>query len=284
MSWDGDSRFPVPSDVPDDRAVVVHAAGAVVLTTPASWDVREVPVGREVRLEIGPPAATPDKRPSGQLWLTYHFRSTPPGDEAAVASFAASRTENLARRLRCSAGPPTWVTVGGSRALLHQLAFSPRDDAADQRAGVLLVASAPAGYCEICSIWPSADGRLRAELDGVITSLRLRSPREIPGPGLAETQDAAAILGSWKSYRGRLRLYGDGRVAIASDAPFRSADGAGDEQQGREVWGDFLARQDLLLITWADGSRLNFRWSQRDDRLLLTDHEGHMTQLRRILE
>ena len=46
----------------------------------------------------------------------------------------------------------------------------------------------------------------------------------------------------------------------------------------------FEAKEDLLLVEWKDGSKLNFRWKVKDGDLLLTDHEGRISKLRRIVE
>lgn len=46
--------------------------------------------------------------------------------------------------------------------------------------------------------------------------------------------------------------------------------------------GRYRAENDLLLVTWADGSRTNYRWRRQGPNLFLTDHTGRTSQLRRI--
>ena len=48
--------------------------------------------------------------------------------------------------------------------------------------------------------------------------------------------------------------------------------------------GRFRAKNDLLHVVWDDGSKLNFRWKLSGSALLLTDHEGQISQLQRLYE
>jgi hypothetical protein len=48
--------------------------------------------------------------------------------------------------------------------------------------------------------------------------------------------------------------------------------------------GQFVAVGDLLFIAWRDGTRLNLRWYRNEDDLVLADHEGRVSRLKRLLE
>ena len=100
----------------------------------------------------------------------------------------------------------------------------------------------------------------------------------------AAVQSAQPIMGAWKALQSRLRLRRDGTVTIITDRPFTFASDGDDRVQGNEIKGNYVAHNDLIMITWDDRSKLNFRWRMHGDKLLLTDHEGKTTQLRRILE
>ena len=128
-------------------------------------------------------------------------------------------------------------------------------------------------------------GRRLVELERVVDDLRLVEPAAKPQHVRSPVSDAASILGSWKGHASRLRLRGDGTVAIVTDEPFRFTTKHGDQRRdGHGVTGRYAARDDLMFIEWEDNSKLNYRWRLRGDKLLLTDHEGHMTQLVRLSE
>ncbi len=44
--------------------------------------------------------------------------------------------------------------------------------------------------------------------------------------------------------------------------------------------GTAVAQDDLLLVTWSDGSRTNYRWRLYQGDLLLTDHLGRTSRLK----
>jgi len=89
-----------------------------------------------------------------------------------------------------------------------------------------------------------------------------------------------AIFGTWKSFASCLRLFGDGHAQIEVDVP-RHAMAGGSQQQQWTITGQYESRDDLLLVTWNDGSRSNFRWQLQGERLLLTDESGQTSQLSR---
>ena len=114
----------------------------------------------------------------------------------------------------------------------------------------------------------------------------IRTPRPIAE--LQEVASAEPILGSWKSYRARLRLDGSGQIHLNFDRHrVQTIDRLGSQQTPKRIArlaGTYQARDDLLLITWDDGSKLNYRWRIHRGELLLTDHTGQMSRLKRLLD
>ncbi len=277
-------EFDVPSndDSGEDRTVVVHAGGTVVVAVPPAWEVREIPWAREIRLAIAESMPDAGNALRDGMWLAYHHQSNPPSEPHELEAFAMARFESIARGDTEALNPPTLVTVNGHAGV--RMDFRRRTANADHR-GFFLLAAATWGHCELYCMAPSQDWpRREREFSGIVSSLRLNRPQDPEPPTAEQVYDAELILGSWKSYRGRLRLFGDGRVSIVTDRPFEYTSDDNKTHEGREITGRFQARRDLLLVVWDDGSKLNFRWRQQGNRLLLTDHDGRMTQLRRILE
>ena len=144
------------------------------------------------------------------------------------------------------------------------------------------------GLLELHAIAPAAEYQQRvADFNRFVSSLRFRKPPDFPDKRVANSiRDAAKILGTWKAFRSRITLTADGSVVIKPDDFQTAVAEAADRADPQSAWlrGSFRASGDLLFITWEDKSRLNFRWRLRDEELLLTDHEGQISQLRRILE
>ena len=52
----------------------------------------------------------------------------------------------------------------------------------------------------------------------------------------------------------------------------------------RRLAGRFKVADDLLMVDYIDDSRSNYRWRIEGTELMLTDHEGRVSQLARIYE
>lgn len=271
-----------PPSYTDDRAVVVHAARAIILAVPTNWQVREMPWAREVRLAMAPGLPDTASELRDGMWLAYHHQSRVPTEADELRVFAMDRFQSIAPTDAEMVTTPTIVTVDERIAV--RLGFDLRTSKGNHHGFFLLVA-APWGHCELQAMSPDQHwSRRESEFARIVDSLQLRPPKVLELPMTDQVRDAKPILGSWKSFRGRLRLWGDGRVSIVTDRPFEYTSDDGETHQGHEVTGRFEARGDLLMIVWDDNSKLNFRWRRQINRLLLTDHEGRTTQLRSILE
>ena len=85
-----------------------------------------------------------------------------------------------------------------------------------------------------------------------------------------------------------MKLDGLGHILIKFDRPqVTPIDRIGSDQVPRRVvrlTGRYRARDDLILISWDDGSKLNYRWRLHNGDLLLTDNTGQVSQLRRLAD
>jgi hypothetical protein len=84
-----------------------------------------------------------------------------------------------------------------------------------------------------------------------------------------------------------MQLHGDGRVQIWPDRPGAELTAFGvasSRPASAALDGQFVAVGDLLFIAWRDGTRLNLRWYRNEDDLVLADHEGRVSRLKRLLE
>lgn len=266
---------------------LVFAAGAVELKLPEGWFVYEAPTGREVRVVLSPePLDRPGEMPSDGMWFAFHPRPPRGGAAVDLEQVLAERLR-LATDNRAQAAPPETLTLDRRRALRRRFDMAPGPAAAPLQRGFHLLIDTEWGLCEVHGVAPSAQYERRSsQFQRVIDSVRLARPRPKQQVVADHLHDAAPIIGAWKALASRLRLHGDGRIEIVLDNPQR-ADNRSDTRRPprpRRLVGRFTAEQDLLRVTWSDGSLLNFRWRLQGNDLLLTDHEGRVSQLSRLLE
>ena len=202
--------------VDPDRAVAVHAAGAVVFEFPANWEVREVPYRRDMRLAVAPQLPPSPAVPVDGLWLAYRYKKGLPREMDPLVDLAMRRIRSIHRGDVVPLSEPSIVAINDQRGVQVEFHTSSGD-----RRGFYLLVTAPSGHLELCATAPVADW-LEQEAGFVMVreSLRLSLPKVIRPTPAQSVADAARILGSWKSYRGRLRLSGDGEVAIVTGRPF----------------------------------------------------------------
>ena len=269
----------------EERDVVQFAAGAIEFEVPHRWVVTEVNAGREVRLFITP-GELPADWPGGFVgaWITYHVRNateTPPPELDRWLQRRVVRSCGGRGRVR----PEEAITVHGLPAVRQ--AFLLGQGAAAQH-GFHLAVRPEWGVVDLHIRLPrSRLEAAHAELEHMVAGLKLQAPEIAPTSFQPVARDAAEAVGAWKALRGRLLLAGDGRVEVRYDGPrMRRLDFESGEliTPRQRLTGRFGADGDLLQITWDDGSRLNYRWRLDRGELLLTDHQGRVSQLRRLLE
>ncbi len=150
------------------------------------------------------------------------------------------------------------------------------------------VARLQSGWFELYSLAPAAvHDRRQRELESIWATMQLRDP-ELATPEVAESiRDAASIVGIWRAQNSLLEFLPSGRIAIRFDRerhfPLDQQARLDYEHPVRELTGSFAAEADLMLVTWDDGTRRNYRWHLVHGRLLLTDHHGRTSQLQRII-
>ena len=277
------------------RDVVTIAGGAVAFRLPAGWFATEVPHRREVRVLLT--SDKPRRRKSrlvDGIWLTYHV--VPRQQTAEVITelnaMAVKRLGTISKTApsvlhNFTANIDNWPSVitelGDANAKL--------DDAQRHLTsnGQHVLIRTNWGFVEFYAIAPSElISQRQASWKFVLDSLRLSPLPPLPVAKTPDVVSASPILGSWKSYRARLHLNGQGEIAINFDRPrIASIEINGSNESSRKIVrlsGRFRARDDLILITWDDGSKLNYRWRLHNGELLLTDHTGQVSQLRRLVD
>jgi hypothetical protein len=139
------------------------------------------------------------------------------------------------------------------------------------------------GICELHTV--CAESMLvarQAEWQALVDATTLEQQPIAAPIAVEQARDAELILGSWKSFRSRFRLYADGKIEISLDP--KNPETVDRSQPAQVLRGRYEAHENVLFVTWDDGSRTNYRWRLDQDSLLLTDHDGQISELRRLLE
>lgn len=276
----------LPAELND---VVIHAAGGVVLSVPAGWHVAEVPWIREERLVITPVVLSRrDRMPDDGCWLSYHCRPREGGDpRAELAEIVTPRLQLATDSQAEIEGPVVWEQIGGWPACRQAFAIAGDAQSRPPREaerGEHLAVRTPWGIVEIHAVYPAALAAEReATLRGMLAGMQLAAPQRPAGEIAPSVAAAAEALGPWKAYASRVELRGDGRIFMSFDARRRVTL---ERQNGTpaHIAGHFRAEGDVIYVTWDDGSQQNFRWRRAEQDLLLTDHDGQVSTLRRLFQ
>ncbi len=299
-------RLPHANSVASDSEwgldVVSHAAGGVELLLPSGWQSYETPIARSVRLVVARQPAEKNHQTAGDgLWLVYHVAPAAEMFEkntGATPAIQQELAEQMERLMALATNHFATTTrsghlfIDGWPALRHDFELADPADIENARPfwnGFHCLVRTPWGLVEIHAVAPASIYVQREkQFQAILDSLLLGQPHLPPHRADPPYRDASPVLGSWKSYRSRLRLYNDGGVELAYDAPRDLTL----DQRGKisppaalpRLRGRYTARGDLLRITWRDGSLLNYRWKLNDGQLLLTDHTGRNSLLNPIYE
>lgn len=278
----------------EERATVLHAGKAVRLTMPAEWRVKEVAVGRKVRLLISPEkieAAAVDLADGIWLELDYHPDGLTQESSEQLEQHCESSLRGVFGASKYLANARKLTISGHSAAGLEF-----RTEIAESAAGNATTSkeSSVGFHCVVQTSWcrllihliaPSTGDQRIVEYERILEQLELVKPKANDRSLTLTVRAAASILGSWKANASRLRLFADGTVVMAPDQPFLFTTKDSDQpRKGSAVSGRFRAQDDLLFIEWEDESKLNYRWRLRGNQLLLTDHQGRIAQLARVSE
>ena len=288
---------PVESGRPD-RNLVLFARELVQLRVLEDWFVTEAAAGRDVRLVMSP-TKYKDHLEHG-MWIACHVLQGPETRDAQeslltdrIAAITRQRAQNI------STQPMTigeWTGVRGNFTMeIEPVKVGPasqRQPKPRKYDGFHAVVTTPWALVELHGIAPAESDGAMGQLDSLVSTMELRSPKPWPSAAKPQTQEAAAIHGVWKSSRGRMRIYGSGRVDLETDrslllsspASRQQAEGLNVRPGAPRLRGAYRATGDLLRITWEDGSQLNLRWKLSKGNLLMTDHLGQISKLKPLLE
>ncbi len=285
------SQAPHPGNSPQELSEgfwsqdrLEFAAGALVTRRPSGWWVEERPRGNYVFLWIAPhrPPRGWAALPQG-LWATF----VPRGPGSRPRGITAAQVHHVVRTLAGGrfvleepGRPFSWH---GHRGLLFR---GTRSGETPSWTISALGVETPWGEYYTGIVASDRQAPLVEETwHRWLRQSRLRAPqqRQWPQPA-AQMAPAAALLGWWKAPRGQMYFGPRGEVVLQFDR--RSSFEPGPDGTLRydrplvQLRGNAVAREDLLLVTWADGSRTNYRWRLYQGDLLLTDHLGRTSRLK----
>lgn len=279
----GDSRL----QVAEPHQVVRFAGRTVEFAVPPQWTVKQVPLPGEIRVLAGP-GDVPDEplQMERGLWIAYH-RIEAGASKVSLEAELRDRLPGAAGRAFRAAGGPQALQVGAFAGLMQMVQVAPGDlDGLPRRASYILVRTTW-GLLEAWAVTTvgSVD-QVQPGLQMALTSLRLNPPAALAAATAANLADAAAALGSWKGRQVAMHFLPEGRVRLDFDAVQTLAPGRDDQASsagpGRNIEGSFAAQDDMIFITWDDGSQLNYRWKLLEGELLLMDHTGSSSRLKRL--
>lgn len=253
------------------------AGGSISIMVPNGWWAEEVPVGREIRLVIAPQRpANLRKMPADGMWLAYH--AVP----ATQSIENQALMQELSIRLRSVVGGEALVSAPSAfefndwPAVVSEFTTSVATLANRKITGRHVLVRTDWGLFEfhasaLDEVVPSRSEVWTETWD----SLQLNAPTTIRDQLSELPSSSGGIVGNWKSYRSRMKFTDDGRVELIPDSVFP-------DETPTTLSGTYEARNDLIFVRWNDGSRLNFRWRLQGNDLFLTDHQGQISQLKRV--
>ena len=260
---------------------VSHAGGAVVLPVPPETSVSELAVGRSLRLILSSAAAPSSiAELRDGLWVDVRHRGAGHQRPATATELVQLLTER-----------PGVQALGAPRPVTHDRFSGVRQEfrTVDDLRGFHEVVELPHATVRIGVVGPAEHWPEReAHWNALIAAARLTDPQLPETRPPAPLADAAPLIGTWKSLAGKIEWAASGRVGLRADGA-RSyqldADGRLDyENELQTLAGSYAAHDDLIEITWDDGSRLNYRWKIVQGDLYLTDHHGRVSVLWRLLK
>ncbi len=279
----------------DNEDVVLYAAGAVEVRVPPGWKAYQIAFGREVRLVLSPDEVESVRRmPPRGIWFSAHVhRDSADIDDRQLVELLNSRLR-LATDDEPEAAKPEQIDVAGRRGVRqsfsHAAQTSDSTQPEDSKKGFHMLLRMDWGILEIHAVVPVPDSDEQfASLTSLVKRLAFHPPKTAQFAAHEKRlSDAQLIFGTWKAFRSRLKILPGRRIVIQPD-PRRVVaidDPKFPDEDGptKRLTGKFRSEDDILYVEWDDGSRSNFRWRLRGEDLLLTDHDGHVSQLRRILE
>lgn len=262
----------------DERDWVFFAADSFEAPVPPTWQVHEAAFGRDVRMLLTPSLDGKGRLPDDGLWVSY---SVDPVQQNRPLETILRERVMVHTNETAAIAKPQRTSLGGHPAVFSEL--SEYRGQVKFEGGHLLIA-APWCLFEVHWTYPVAVGAERRPLvQKWLSEINFTPPEKPRGQLPPHVAPASAVVGAWKAYRSRLKFEADGRVVVLIDPP-RITRVDASAKKPEQLVGTYHGQGDLLYVVWDDGSKLNFRWRVEGDRLLLTDHEGQVSQLRKLLE
>ncbi|MDP6443810.1 MAG: hypothetical protein QF805_08440, partial [Pirellulaceae bacterium] len=238
-----------PTSPSSPASLIEFAGGAVRLQAPANWNVYEVSFGREVRLLLTPAKmASARKMPRDGVWLTCHVYAADAIREAELQQMVSQRRV-LATGDRAVGSGVVPLTIHTAQGFAQEFAETTTRQGDDPPVrGFHALVRTSWGVCEVhASTALALFEQRRADFDTVLAQMQF-TPVAPTGPALTQdAQQANPILGSWKAYRSRLRLFPDSRIEIVTEPSVRPL---GEAEKSERLSGRFQAKQDVLFVRW----------------------------------
>jgi hypothetical protein len=274
---DGDPMFGADEPLP----LIRFAGGAIEFQLPNDWDVAEVPFGREVHMVLSPSQPNESVRGvAARIWLTCHSTESGVDGTEALQKILVERLAAVTRNLGKVAHTETIRIAGRNGQVANFTAKTP--DGRSIR-GSHLIFPIEGGLCEIHLVATEDEYVFASAAADTLLRTIAAPDRKVGAEEIDKSaRDAKAVFGAWKAVASRLFLDGRGNIAIEFDRRTVLSVAAGNKPTQR-ITGSFKAKGDLLFVTWADGSKSNYRWRLERGELLLTDHDGNVSQLRRLV-
>jgi hypothetical protein len=273
--------------VAEPHQIVRFAGRTIEFAVPPEWTVKQVPLPGEIRVLAGPGDLPDDPLQLERgLWIAYHRIEA----EASAASLEAELRNRLPRaagRVFRAAGGPQPLRVGAFAGLMQMVQVAPGDlDGLPRRASYILVRTTWGLLEAWAATTVGSTDEVQPGLQMALTSLRLNPPTALAPVSANGIADAQSALGSWKGRQIAMHFLPEGRVRLDFDAVQILAPSRDDQSStvgvGRHIEGSFAAQDDVIFITWDDGSQLNYRWTMHEGELLLMDHTGNSSRLKRL--
>jgi len=272
-----------------DQTRVSFAGGIVNLRLPGGWAATEWPRRREMRVVLQPADLN---RASSEVrigvWLGFHRRLPGVDSDRMPDAALCEQRINAAIPGGAVSTETGWIFVAGQR-MLRQEFRAAGDRTSTSFSGFHVLGKTEYGWFECQAVADETESSaILPTAEQLLTTIDLRPPMDesrFESP-LAATKTP---VGSWKSYRGLMRIRPDGHVSLTLDRPgtYTASEDGGirfDRALVR-LTGRYDLSDNLLAVTWSDGSRQNFRWKfSREGDLLLTDHHGRIAQLNWLYE
>ncbi len=287
--------------VTPETRVLLFAGETIELTLDVPWNVYEVPLGRQWSLVVTPERLPEAPHPGHTgLWVS-HLRQAMTAEETSPSSLLQGVRSRLQARTAGRAvpvGEPRSMELDGHPGAIQDFSLPgaevPTDSAnrtaaeSQARHGFYILVATGHGMLEMHGIAPLSEFEtFRQECGRMLLSLRVRAPQNLPEPAGPVVVETTSLVGTWKALGATMRIHGNGQVDVRLDrlAPLSvPEEHLPTSKPPKRIRGTCSVQGDLMFVEWEDESQLNYRWRLWQGDLLLTDHTGLTSQLKRMFD